>query len=170
MKISHQSLVIATISSLIKNKTHISKKEWKPSLYICQWFSLLLEVAQSVTATAFLASQSHTSAYTHSLNLLGNGKLFCFTSGSVVLRDCIKHLINNQKEMKIFMGPWRISIENTEVVSWVSVWTPLPGFTSKSWLPCMGTDPRNGLEKEILWSTHFQGHLLCELGTVPQYS
>lgn len=75
------------------------------SPYICQWFSLLLEAAQSIIATAFPASQSHTSAYTHSLNQLGNGKLFCFTSGSVILGDYIKHLISNQKEMKIFMGP-----------------------------------------------------------------
>lgn len=68
------------------------------------------------------------------------------------------------------MGPWEIFIENNEVVSWVSVWTPLPEFTSKSWLPCTGTDPRNGLEKKIPWSTHCQEHLLCELGNVPSGS
>lgn len=59
--------------------------------------------------------------------------------------------------MKIFMGPWEMFIENIEVVSWVSVWTTLPGFTSKSWLPCTGTDPR-----EMGWKKNKS----CEVHTV----
>lgn len=50
--------------------------------------------------------------------------------------------------MKTFMGPQGVSIENTEVVSWVSVWTPLPkGSLLNPDCPARGQTPEMGWKK-----------------------
>lgn len=167
MKITHQTLVIAIISSLIKNKTHIFKKnENYIYMSIHNYIYIYIHIPVVLVASGGCpVSHSHSFpcltishiclySQSESTGKWQTALLYLWISDSQWLYQTS---YKQPKRKWRSCGTMRIFIENTEVVPWVSVWTPLPGFTSKYWLPCRGTDPR-----EMGWKKNKS----CEVHTV----